>query len=76
MNKVRDKARLHPATVSNYQNHVTKPRRLPRQLRGPSYQIKVDPRVWKVAKQLAKGDTARLVIVSDTEVVVRNPTHD
>jgi hypothetical protein len=72
MNKVRDRASLHPKTVSNYQAHIRK-RRAPSIRPGGRYRIKVDPRVWRVAKRLAAGDMRRLVICSATEVVVRNP---
>lgn len=75
MPAVRDTARLHPETVSNHTVHTKrKPRKKPnRALRGR--EIKVDPRVWHTAMKLAKGDNGRIVIVSSTEVIVRNPKH-
>lgn len=33
--------------------------------------IRVDGRVWKVARELAAGDLTRLEIISEREVIVR-----
>lgn len=73
MTTVRDSASLHPKTVSEYQSHTKKraPRKPNKNLRGRY--IKVDPRVWRTALKLAKGDNSRIKVVSDTEVIVSNP---
>gem|GEM_PF-1949195 len=34
--------------------------------------IAPDPRVWKVALELASGDTSRIQVVSEREVIVHN----
>ena len=73
MSTVRDTARLHPETVTNYKSHTKKkPRKKPAaNLRGRY--VKVDPRVWGTAMKLAKGDAKRLKVIHETEVIVNNP---
>lgn len=44
--------------------------------RRPSFRVevtKVDPRVWALAKELAEGDMSRIVVESETSVLVVNP---
>lgn len=43
---------------------------------GKVRHIKVDPRVWKKALQLAGRDLSRLQVLSPTEVVVHHPGRD
>lgn len=46
------------------------PRRAPRRS-FPVETLKVDPRVWRKALELAHGDAKRIEIVSEIEVMVR-----
>ena len=73
MSTVRDTARLHHKTVSNHKSHVLVKTRS----RGPDKNsrvthVKVDRRVWDAAVELCEGDAGRLVIMSETCVIVRN----
>lgn len=50
-------------------------RRPPLRLRvppGPLTTVRVAPAVWRAALRLAGGDASRLVVVSDTAVIVAN----
>ena len=38
--------------------------------------IQVDPRVWATALRLAGGDRSRIVVESETSVIVLNPRED
>lgn len=78
MNKppIRHTASVHPATVTAISQGTLTPRRRQTYTRGPlrgqQYVIKVDPRVWSTALELAGGDATRIQIRSATEVVVTN----
>jgi hypothetical protein len=69
--KVRDTAKLHPKTVSNHKQHTKKKPKKPA-TRVLTTSVKVDPRVWKVARKVAKGDNHRIQIISSEEVIVHN----
>lgn len=69
--KVHDTARLHHKTVSEHQQHIVRKARKPG-MKQAIESMKVDQRVWKTAMRLAKGDATRIVVRSETEVVVVN----
>lgn len=69
-NKVRDTVRLHPSTVTNYEQFLRKVYRPG--TNAALRVIQVDMRVWRAAMKLAKGDSTRIVVHSVTEVVVVN----
>jgi len=71
MATVRDTARLHPETVTNHAKHARKYKRSSKQ--SEVKVIKVDPRVWRTAMRLAKGDRSRIVVMGTEEVIVLNP---
>lgn len=69
--EVRDTARLHHKTVSEAGKHVKKkPRK--KATKTKKYSVAVDPRVWEVAKKLAKGNNRRIQVVNSEEVIVHN----
>lgn len=72
---------LHPKTVEQAEKHVAeKPPRKRRKKAAaeppkPSTRVSkvtVDPRVWKHAMGLARGDRERLVVESHESVLVKN----
>jgi hypothetical protein len=74
--KVRDVAKLTSKTdLTEAERYKLKLERTPPRTLGDLQKIQVDIRVWKKAKQLAKGDVSRIVVRSSQEVVVvNNPT--
>jgi len=73
---MQDKASLHEKTVQKVASDSLpslgpRPRKQARVLASYNRNIKVDPRVWKKAMQLAKGEKSRIVVVSSTEVIVK-----
>lgn len=66
-------ASLHPQTVSEYQKHTTK-KATPKRARNTVKKLQIDQRVWTTAMKLAGGDRSRIVVHSETEVVVVNPS--
>lgn len=71
MSKVRDTARLHPKTVSEYQQHIVSARS-GGIVRAGVASVRVDLSVWQTAMKLAAGDQTRIVVRSSTEVLVVN----
>lgn len=71
MNKVREVVRFHPQTTADVQKHILRKARVSSQTKSLRV-MKIDPRVWKEAMKLAKGDSTRIVVTSETEVVVVN----
>ena len=71
-------ATVHEKTVQRAQEIVDQPiakvhsLRTGHQRRTATHYVKVDPRVWKTALRLAKGDPNRLTVVHETEVIVHN----
>lgn len=72
MTEVIDTTRLHTKTVSEYEQHLRKrPRRPP--VRSRMVIKRVDPRVWRVARDIARGNPSVMIEVrSETEVVIVN----
>lgn len=64
-------ARLHPHTVTNAHLHLKK-RLGSLKISSRCVTIKVDPRVWAVARKLSEGNPRRIEVVSATEVIVHN----
>lgn len=69
--EVYDSVSLHPKTVENAHVHVARERKSPKG-RNKVDVIQVDIRVWKQALEIAGNDVTRLVVVSETEVIVLN----
>lgn len=69
-------ATLHESTVKAAQQHVDAAKvhsiRTGHQHRTVTHYIKVDPRVWSAALDLANGDPTRIRVVHETEVIVTN----
>ena len=74
MPRTRKVVGVHERTVQKAANIVPfkKPRKRPAASSLDLEHIKVDPRVWKIAVRLCKGNPKRIQIVSDAEVVVHN----
>lgn len=77
-NTVRKTTSVHEKTVQEAHVHAAKhARKRPRAKAGNKNTrittIKVDERVMKTAKQLAKGDASRIKIIDATTVIVANP---
>jgi len=74
MPRLRKTVKVHEKTVQNAANVVPlrRPRKPARKAGNMIGHIKIDERVWKVVMRLCKGNTERLEIVSETEVVVHN----
>lgn len=70
--KVRDVARLHSKTVEDHHKHIKGKVRGARKAANRVQTMKVDPRVWKKALQIAQGDRSKIIVLSETEVVVTN----
>lgn len=67
----RECARLHPQTVTNWTEHRKKVLRI----KGKSSRItalRVDPRIWGTALELAEGNPRRLQVIDETTVIVHN----
>lgn len=75
---MRERVTLHPETVQKAAELATerKRRRKKQKVDSPSssrvQRKKVDPRVWKRAVKIANGNTKRLVVESETSVLIRN----
>lgn len=69
--RVRDVVTLHPETVTNHER-LARPRKRPRRRRNPVTTITVNPKVWRKALQLSDGNPRRIVIESETSVLVKN----
>jgi hypothetical protein len=72
-------ATVHEKTVQRAQDLVENPVgsrvhsiKTGHQHRTVTHYVKVDPRVWKAALRLAKGDPTRIRVVHESEVIVTN----
>lgn len=75
MKKITKDASLHERTVQKIAaEQVAVARRVRSMNRRTSgaWSIKVDPRVWAVALELADGDALRIRVIHSTEVLVVN----
>lgn len=73
--QVRDVVVLHPETVSKGEElakEAKRNKRKPYKPRIKTDHIKVDPRVWEKAMELAEGEHRRLYVQSSTEIIVMN----
>ena len=67
----REAARLHPQTVSNYKQHArTTPKKGARSSRIAT--LRVDPRIWGTALELAQGNPRRIEVIDEVTVIVHN----
>lgn len=74
--KIEKAASVAPSTVTKYSKGQLELPKAPRTVNRKTFtvrNIKVDPRVWRAAKRLARGDMKRLRVISATEVIVMNP---
>lgn len=74
MTKLQSMASVHEHTVIHCEEHLAKPRRRPRKPanRVQVNQLKVDPRIWKKALELSKGNPRRIEVLASDSVVVHN----
>ena len=73
MPSIRNNARLSAKTVSETPKHnnLTKKRRESHKPQ-PVRKLLVDPRIWRTALKLAKGDATRIKVINEQEVLVTN----
>lgn len=74
MNDLYRTARLHHQTVATYQAHLSSQDVRVRHSKSATIRVQVDPRVWRIAFELADKDSSRIVVRSPTEVIVTNQT--